>query len=122
MEDIRDAYERFYRLRERYEHESNARTLSQTEEEALSKVFREDKFIESVGRVRGISAHVETGDVELLGLDKVAFRLTAESSAAAVYAARCVHLDRHAGTNPTHQPPQLAHRSGEPHRSRNRKG
>jgi len=92
MEDIRDAYERFYRLRERYEHESNARTLGQTEEEALRKVFREDKFIESVGRVRGISAHVETGDVELLGLDKVAFRLTAESSAAAVYAARCVHL------------------------------
>jgi hypothetical protein len=62
MADIRDAYERFYRLRERYEHEDEARTLSQTEEAALRKVFREDKFIESVGRVRGVSAHVETGD------------------------------------------------------------
>jgi hypothetical protein len=92
MADIRDAYERFYRLCERYEHEDEAGTLSQSEGAALRKVFREDKFIESVGRVRGISAHVETGDVELLGPDKVAFTLTAESSAAAMCAARCVHL------------------------------
>jgi Tfp pilus assembly protein PilE len=92
MADIRDAYERFYRLRERYEHEDEARTLSQTEEAALRKVFREDKFIERVGRVRGVSAHVETGDVELLDPDKVGFTLTAKSSAAAMFAERCAHL------------------------------
>jgi len=54
-------------------------------------VFREDKFIASVGRVRGISAHVETGDVELLDPDTNCFPLTAKSSAAALFAARSVH-------------------------------
>ena len=87
MANIRDAYERFYRLCERYDHEDAAGALSKIEEAALRKVFRENKFIESVGRVRGISTHVETGDVELLDPDKVRFTLTAKSSAAAMFAA-----------------------------------
>jgi len=66
--EIRNAYDCFYRLRERYLYEDEAGTLSPTEEAAL-KGFREDKFIESVDRMRGISAHVETGDVELLDPD-----------------------------------------------------
>jgi hypothetical protein len=76
MGDIRDAYERFYRLRERYNYEANARALSQTEEAALRRVFENDKSIESVGRVRGISEHVETGCVDLLDTDNVSFTLT----------------------------------------------
>ena len=47
MADVRDAYDRFYRLCERYEREYEAHTLSAIEEAALRKVFREDKFIES---------------------------------------------------------------------------
>jgi hypothetical protein len=65
---------------------------SPTEEAALRNVFRENKFIESVGRVRGISAHVVTGDVELLDPDNDRFTLTPKSSAAAVFAAGCVRL------------------------------
>jgi hypothetical protein len=55
MADIRNAYDRIYSLSQRYLYESNAHTLSPTEEAALRKVFREDKFIASVGKVRGIS-------------------------------------------------------------------
>lgn len=95
MADIRHAYERFSRLRERrerYEHEANERTLSPTEHAALRKVFEDDKFIESVGKVRGISEHVETGDVELLDTDNVRVTITAKSSAAVVFAARTALL------------------------------
>jgi hypothetical protein len=92
MADIRDAYERFYHLCERYDYEKEAGTLSPTEEAALRKVFSKNKFIVSVGRVRGIGAHVETGDVELLDPDKNSFRLTAKSSAAALFAAPYVRL------------------------------
>src|SRR6478672_11917974 len=92
MADIRDAYHRFYSLCERYEHEDEAGTLSPTEAAALRKVFRENKFIASVGFVRGIGAHVVTGDVELLDPDYKAFTLTPASSEAAVFAGRCVRL------------------------------
>lgn len=63
MGDIRDAYGRFNRMRDRYKHEADkAHSLNPTETKALSKVFKEDVFIDSVGRIRGISEHVETGD------------------------------------------------------------
>jgi hypothetical protein len=97
MADIRDAYERFYRLRERYEHEANERSLSPTEHAALRKVFEGDKFIESVGKVRGISEHVETGDVELFDTDYVSATITAKSSAAVVFAARTALLIDNSG-------------------------
>jgi hypothetical protein len=92
MAVIKDAYDRFYRLSERYEHEHDAHTLSPTEEAALRKVFKKNKVIESVGRLRAIGAHVETGDVELLDPNKVSFTLTAASSEAALFAAPCVNL------------------------------
>src|SRR5262249_14984901 len=92
MADIRNAYDRFYWLRERYEHEADAGHLSQTEQAAPGNVFGDNKFIASVGRVRGISNHVETGDVESLDPNNVSFTLTPASSALAVFAAPCVKL------------------------------
>jgi hypothetical protein len=92
MADIRDAYERFYRLCERHDHEHDAGTLSPTEDAALRKVFSKHKFIASVGRLRGLSSHVVAGDVELLDPDNNSFTLTPKSSAAAVFAAPRVRL------------------------------
>jgi hypothetical protein len=90
MADIQDAYSRLYRLRERYRYE--APTLDPTERAALRKVFEDDTFIEGMGRVRGIGDHVETGCVVLRHIDNSPFTVTAASSAAAVFADRCVDL------------------------------
>ena len=90
MADIQDAYSRHYRLRERYRYE--APTLNSTEKAALRKVFEDDKFIAGIGKVRGIGDHVETGCVVLRHIDNSPFTVTAASSAAAVFADRCVHL------------------------------
>jgi hypothetical protein len=90
MADIRDAYDRPYRLRERYKRE--APTLSPTQKSALQKVFEEDVFIEGMCKMRGIGAHVETGLTVLRQTDNSPFEVNAASSAAAVFADRCVYL------------------------------
>jgi hypothetical protein len=100
MADIREAYDRFSRLRNRYDHEMRtAHSLSPTEAKALSKVFDKDVFIESVGRIRGISEHVETGEVVLHHINGSPFRVRAESSAAAVFASDSIDLIDTNGTS-----------------------
>jgi hypothetical protein len=90
MADIQDAYSRLIRLRERYRYEGES--LDPAEKAALSKVFEDDTFIEGMGKVRLIADHVETGDAVLRHTDNSPFTITSASSAAAVFANRCVYL------------------------------
>jgi hypothetical protein len=92
MADIRDAYARFNRLRERWEHEFKARSLDPTERAALYNVFEDDVFIRGMGKVRGISEHVVMDDAVLYHTDNSPFTITAASSAALVFSRRCVTL------------------------------
>jgi hypothetical protein len=56
MADIRDAYARLNRLRNRYQREQ--KNLDAAERDALRKVFEEDNFITNMLIVRVISEHV----------------------------------------------------------------
>ena len=100
MADIKDAYSRLHRLRDRYQYEAHkVLSLEPGEKEALRKVFEDDTFIKGMGKVRGISEHVEMGEVVLRQTDGSALK-SQLPSAAAVFADRCVHLfdtagDRH---------------------------
>ena len=85
--DIRDAYSRLNRLRNRYEKEK--KTLAATEQAALKNVFEDDKFMEGMGKVRVISEHVlERHGAVLSFPDNSTFSITSESSAAAIFVSR----------------------------------
>jgi hypothetical protein len=91
MSDIQDAYSRLIRARDRYLYEAKHR-LAAAEKAALQKVFEDDKFIEGMGKVRGIADHVEIGEVIIRDTNNAPFTITPASSAAAVFADRCVNL------------------------------
>ena len=57
--DMQDAYNRLNRLRDRYLHEKRNRTLDAIEEQALRKVFEEDRFIQGMLDGRQIGEHVQ---------------------------------------------------------------
>jgi hypothetical protein len=89
--DFRDAYSRLNIAYNRYGHEKA--TLDATEQAALRKVFEDDRFMEGMGRVRVISEHVlQRGCAVLSYPDNSTFTITSASSAAAVFADRCVTL------------------------------
>jgi hypothetical protein len=69
---VQDAYNRLSRLRDFYLHEKRNRTLDSIEEQALRKVFEEDRFIEGVLDVRQISEHFQktSGDDPIILLTK----------------------------------------------------
>jgi hypothetical protein len=93
MADIKDTYSRLLRAHDRYEYEAQARSLDPSEYSAFRKVFEQDELIESVLKVRLIADHVEKGGAELLSKEGDRFKITAESSAAAVFGAPVVYLD-----------------------------
>lgn len=94
MSDIRSAYSALNRARDRYLHEAyQARSLDHAERAALSKVFEGDKFIEGMGKMRGISEHVLQKDgATLYHTDNSPFEITSSSSAAVVFDGPCVTL------------------------------
>jgi len=57
--DMQDAYNRLSRLRGRYLHEKQNGNLEAIEEQALRKVFEEDRFIEGMLDGRQIGEHVQ---------------------------------------------------------------
>ena len=90
VNDIRDAYGRFYRVRDRYN--STKANLDAWERDFLRKVLEEDEFIEGMGRLRGISEHVETGNTELRHPHGEPFELTPASSAAILFESHRVYV------------------------------
>ena len=58
--DVRDAYGRLNRLRERYIKEREERALDPDEVKALAKAFEEDVFIKAMLNARQISEHVQS--------------------------------------------------------------
>jgi hypothetical protein len=70
--DVQDAYNRLSRLRERYLHEKRNRNFDAIEEQALRKVFEEDRFIKGMLDGRQIGEHVQktSGDHPVILLTK----------------------------------------------------
>jgi hypothetical protein len=56
--DIKDAYARLSRIKERYDHEKGKRALDALELQAFRKVFEDDRFIEGMLNGRQIAEHV----------------------------------------------------------------
>jgi len=85
--DYQDAYERLYRLKQRFMKEQKAKSLGQSEYKALSKVFEKDRFIDSLLDIRNVSAHVlKGGDLAISTKDNELFNLPIETSAGALFA------------------------------------
>jgi hypothetical protein len=59
MDLYEDAYNRLSRLRDRYAHEKDNRTLTQLQFTALRKVFEEDSLIKGMLKARQIGEHVQ---------------------------------------------------------------
>jgi hypothetical protein len=97
MDDIEDAYGRMNRVRERFRYERKT-NLTPAETAAFDKVFYNDNFMDGMFKVRVISEHVAKGNATLSRTDNSTFTITAESSAAAFFADRVVHVTDKDGT------------------------
>jgi hypothetical protein len=94
--DFEDAYNRLSRLRDRYLKDKFSLDLS--EQQALAKVFEDDKFIEGMLNIRQVGEHVQhrTGAV-LRTTSNAPIILFSEVSAGSMFAAPVVHLRDAAG-------------------------
>ena len=94
--DYQDAYNRLNRLRERYIKEKSS--LDPSEQQALAKVFEDDRFIEGMLNIRQVGEHVKhrTGAV-LRTTSNAPIILFAEVSAGSMFAGAVVQLRDTAG-------------------------
>lgn len=92
--DLLDVYERLARLRERFIFEKEHKTLTNSEEHALSKVFQKDTFMKGLMNTRTIGAHVtqRSGEPVLYTRSNTPMTITASSSAMAVFSEPVVTL------------------------------
>jgi hypothetical protein len=60
----RDAYTKFYRLKERFTKESNNKTLDPVEEKALKELF-DERLITDIKEIRKIGDHTRVVDILL---------------------------------------------------------
>ena len=94
-----DAYERLYRLLNRYDFEKGKGRLDKPERAALSKAFENDAFIQDLMSYRVVGSHIQSevaqkhGSLKIRDIRGAPISLVAETSAAAMFAASVITID-----------------------------
>ena len=96
--DIRDAYSRLNRLRERYELERDKGNLTYSQRQELENTLEYDVFLKGLMQLRQISEHVKLKSEPVIRtVGNAPIRLDQESSAAGVFAKATVFLTQNNG-------------------------